>query len=183
MIRKLKIIPRTQNNSSYPWIPKLTLICRRIIEFAGEKHQELIAGQLASIISNDSALVSLCSFFPLTQSMITHGDLNGGNSIGLEEISQGKNGSIFLASLALNGADNRAKAVPIVEQFVAEIDAYADSLGLNWGWRFLNYAYGYQDAIASYGASGRDKIVAAANKYDPGQVFQKLRRTGHKITQ
>lgn len=115
--------------------------------------------------------------------MIEHGNLNGGNSIGLEEISQGKNGSIFLASLALNGEENNAKAVPIVKQFVAEVDAYADSLGLNWGWRFLNYAYGYQDPIATYGESGQEKISAAAAKYDPEQVFQKLRKTGHKVPQ
>lgn len=113
--------------------------------------------------------------------MITHGNNRGGNAIGLDEISQGKNGSIFLASLALNGKENAALAVPIVERFVAEIDAYADSLGLNWGWRFLNYAYGNQNPIATYGPTGQEKIRNASAKYDPTQVFQKLRKTGHKI--
>lgn len=154
---------------------------RRVIKFASERHTELIAGELASLISNDSALVSLCSFFPLTQAMITHGNERGGNAIGLDEISGGKNGSIFLVSLALNGTENAALAVPIVERLVAEIDAYADSLGLNWGWRFLNYAYGYQNPIATYGAAGQEKIRAAGTKYDPEQVFQTLRKTGHKI--
>ncbi|KAF3769086.1 hypothetical protein M406DRAFT_327490 [Cryphonectria parasitica EP155] len=105
----------------------------RIIKFAGEKHQELVAGKLAFIVSDDSELVSLCSFFPLVQAMIEHGVQNGGNSMGLEEVSQGKNGSIFLASLAISGEDSRAKAYPLVKQQVDEVDEYAASLGLNWG--------------------------------------------------
>ena len=113
--------------------------------------------------------------------MIAHGIENGGNSMGLEEVSQGENGAIFLSSLAVNGADNRALAVHIVKQFVQEVDEYATSLGLNWGWRFLNYAYGYQDPIATYGESAQKKIRAASEKYDPDEVFQYLRKTGHKI--
>lgn len=132
-------------------------------------------------MSEDSELVALCSFFPLTQAMIEHGDANGGNAMGLEEISQGENGAIFLASLAVNGDENKAKVVAIAKQFVREVDEYATSLGLNWGWRFLNYAYSYQDPIAKYGESARKKIRAASDKYDPNKVFQDLRKTGHKI--
>lgn len=139
---------------------------------------------MSSIITNDSALISLCYFFPLTQAMIEHGDEHGGNAMGLDEVSSdGENASIFLISLAISGQDNAAKAFAAAKQFVDDIDAYATALGLglNWGWRFLNYAYGYQDPIASYGQAAREKIRAASDAYDPGKVFQKLRRTGHKI--
>ncbi|KUI56688.1 Bifunctional solanapyrone synthase [Cytospora mali] len=152
-----------------------------IIKFAVGKLEELIAGKLASMVSGDSELVSLCSFFPLTQTMIKHGNEHSSNSIGLEEISQGENGAIFLASLAVKSAENSAKAVPIVKQLVREVNEYATSARAEWGWRFLYYAYGYQDPIATYGESAQIKIRAASDKYDPDKVFQNLRRTGHKI--
>lgn len=113
--------------------------------------------------------------------MIEHGNENGGNAMGLEEVSHGEEGSIFLESLSISGPENAEKAFAAVKQFVDDVDAYATSLGLNWGWRFLNYAYGYQDPIASYGQSAQDKIRAASDRYDPEKVFQKLRKTGHKI--
>lgn len=128
-------------------------------------------------------MISLCCFFPLTQAMIEHGNENGGNAMGLEEVSHGEEGSIFLESLSISGPENAEKAFAAVKQFVDDVDAYATSLGLNWGWRFLNYAYGYQDPIASYGQSAQDKIRAASDRYDSEKVFQKLRKTGHKIPQ
>lgn len=154
----------------------------RIITYAAERHDQLIADDLASAITNDSALVSLCCFFPLTQAMIEHGAERGGNAMGLEEVSNGENGSIFLISLSFSpGGDNEEKALAAARRLVDDIDAHATSLGLNWGWRFLNYAYGYQDPIASYGSSSQNKIRGAADRYDPDKVFQRLRRTGHKI--
>lgn len=141
-------------------------------------------GDLSSIVTNDSALVSLCCFFPLAQAMMAHGDEYGGNAMDLDEVtSGGDNASIFLISLAVRGPDNAAKAFAAAKQLDDNVDAYATALGpgLNWGWRFLNYAYGYQDPIASYGQAARDRIRAASDTYDPDKVFQKLRRTGHKI--
>lgn len=134
---------------------------------------------MAGLVSNDSDLVTLCSAFPLTQAMIEHGNANGGNVMNLEEKSGGENGVLFLASLAINGSENADIALPIMRQWVDEVDAYATSLGINWNWQFLNYAHGgFQVPIASYAV---ENIRAVSLKYDPDQVFQKLRKTGHKI--
>ncbi|KAK9423113.1 putative FAD binding domain-containing protein [Seiridium unicorne] len=161
------------------WITSAYKNDARIIKYAADKHEELIAGTLAGLVSNDSALVTLCSAFPLTQAMIEHGNANGGNVMNLEEKSGGENGVLFLASLAINGSDNAAIALPIMRQWVDEVDAYATSLDINWDWQFLNYAHGaFQEPIATYAT---EKIRAASLKYDPDQVFQKLRKTGHKI--
>lgn len=160
-------------------IPNTNILRSRIIKFAADKHEELIVGTLAGLVSNDSALVTLCSAFPLTQAMIGHGAANGGNAMNLEDKSGGENGVLFLASLAIDGADNAAVALPIMRRWVDEVDAYATSLGVNWDWQFLNYAHGaFQEPIATYAT---EKIRAASLKYDPDQVFQKLRQTGHKI--
>lgn len=117
--------------------------------------------------------------------MIAHGEANGGNAMGLEEVSRGDEGAIFLASLSIRGGSgdlDAQRALARARQLVDEVDAYAASLGLDWGWRFLNYAYGpWQDPIASYGRSAQDKIRAASDRFDPDKVFQKLRRSGHKI--
>ncbi|KAI0173482.1 FAD binding domain-containing protein [Hypoxylon sp. FL1284] len=151
----------------------------RVIAYAAERHEALIANTLASQVTNDSGLTSLFSAFPLTQAMIAHGTANGGNAMNLEEKSGGVNGVVFGASLAIDGEDNAALAYPLMKQWVDEVDAYATSLGVNWNWQFLNYAHGaFQEPIANYAT---DMIRAASLKYDPDQVFQRLRRTGFKI--
>ncbi|KAK8097641.1 uncharacterized protein PG998_013127, partial [Apiospora kogelbergensis] len=150
----------------------------RVIKFAADKHEELIAGKLAGLVAHDSELVTLCSMFPLTQAMIEHGRANGGNSMNLEAKSKGENGVLFLASLSIKGAENEAIALPIMKRWQDEVDAYATLLGINWNWRFLNYAYTGQDPITTYAT---DKIMVASRNYDPDMVFQRLRRTGHRI--
>ncbi|KAI2603715.1 FAD binding domain-containing protein [Hypoxylon sp. NC1633] len=160
----------------------VTTTCRndpRIIAYAAERHGALIANILASQVTNNSGLMSLFAAFPITQAMIAHGTANGGNAMNLEEKSGGGNGVVFGASLAIDGEENAALAYPIMRQWVGEVDAYAASLGVNWDWQFLNYAHGaFQEPITNYAT---DMIRAASLKYDPDQVFQRLRRTGFKI--
>jgi len=46
----------------------------------------------------------------------------------------------------------------------------------------LNYADNTQDPLASYGSASVKKMKAAAKKYDPSGVFQKLVPGGFKIS-
>lgn len=150
-----------------------------------------MVAELEKVMSEDSGFNTLCMFQPISPNMVRHGLERGGNIMGLEEhvfgsaegkaTGTGKTGVMFLATFAVKGAENEKKAAPLVQDWQDSIDAYADSLGLNWNWRFLNYANHNQDPLASFGDRSIAKMRAVSAKYDPDQVFQKLRRTGHKI--
>ncbi|KAK9775651.1 putative FAD-binding PCMH-type domain-containing protein [Seiridium cardinale] len=75
----------------------------------------------------------------------------GGNMLGLEDRVKDGNGVMFLATLAVDGADNEAKTLPHIREWFDAVDGYAASLDANWNWRYLNYAYKDQDPITSYG--------------------------------
>lgn len=122
-------------------------------------------------------------FQPITQVMVQHGREKGGNVLGLEQddrIEQGT-GIMFLITFTVTGEENEDVGVPLVEAYQAEVDAFATENGLMWDWRYLNYAYKNQGAIASYGAESVSDIKAVSQKYDASQVFQKLRKSGHHI--
>ncbi|KAK8879167.1 FAD binding domain-containing protein [Apiospora arundinis] len=160
----------------------------RLIKFAVDKHASLVA-ELLKIMPADSGFNTLCMFQPISPNMVQHGLERGGNIMGLEDrvfpagdsTTTGKTGIMFLATFAVKGAENEKKAAPLVKDWIDSIDAFADSLGINWHWRYLNYAHQSQDPIASFGEKAIAKMRAASATYDPDQVFQKLRRTGHKI--
>ncbi|KAK8069942.1 hypothetical protein PG994_006558 [Apiospora phragmitis] len=160
----------------------------RIIKFAVEKHASMVA-ELEKVLSADSEFNTLCMFQPISPNMVRHSLDRGGNIMGLEErvfgnaegVGPGKTGVMFLATFSVKGAANEAKAAPLVKDWQDSIDAFAGALGLNWHWRFLNYANHNQDPLASYGDRAIAKMRAVSAKYDPDQVFQKLRMTGHKL--
>jgi hypothetical protein len=132
-------------------------------------------------MSADSGLNTLCMFQPITKVMVRHSNEKGGNSLGLEDHVENGNGVMFLATLAVHGAENEAKAMPLIQEWQDAIDEYATSLDANWDWRYLNYAYQNQNSIASYGAAVVERFKAVSAKYDPDQTFQVLRKSGFKL--
>lgn len=146
-----------------------------------------MVAELQKVMSADSGFNTLCMFQPISPNMVQHGIDRGGNIMGLEDHvfnaadGSSKTGVMFLATFAVKGVENEKKAAPLVQDWQDSIDAFADSLGLNWNWRYLNYANQKQNVLASFGEKAIAKIRAASAKYDPDQVFQKLRKTGHKI--
>lgn len=63
-----------------------------------------------------------------------------------------------------------------------ELEDLAKQVDGHVGFRYLNYADGSQDPLASYGADNIRKMKAAAAKYDPNGVFQKRVPGGFKIS-
>ena len=64
----------------------------------------------------------------------------------------------------------------------AELASYAKSIGADNEFIYLDYADDDQDPLLSYGLENVRKIAAAAKKYDPCGVFQKLMPGGFKIS-
>ncbi|KAI0864632.1 FAD binding domain-containing protein [Xylaria cubensis] len=152
----------------------------RVIQYAVDKLND-IAPRIEAAISSKELFLVAGSFQPLTRSMISQAAANGGNMLGLEERVKDGNGVLFNAVVSLSGAESEEAALPLMREWLDSVDEFATSEKLSWDWRYLNYAYSDQDPITSYGQESVEKIRAAATKYDPQGVFQKLRMSGFKI--
>ncbi len=113
--------------------------------------------------------------------MTDKGIRNGGNVVGLDRFTAKANGVLVLLIAAVKDAESEKLIEPKLAKFMDDVDAYSAALRLKWEWRYLNYASGMQDVVASYGTKVISKIRAVANKYDPQGVFQNLRASGLKI--
>lgn len=63
-----------------------------------------------------------------------------------------------------------------------ELAAFAKSIGADNEYVYLDYADADQDPLGSYGEENVRKMKAAAKKYDPKGVFQKLVPGGFKLS-
>ncbi|KAI3340484.1 FAD binding domain-containing protein [Ustulina deusta] len=152
----------------------------RVIQYAVDKFNDTVA-RIEAAVSPEKLLLVVGSFQPLTQPMVSQAAANGGNMLGLEERIEKGNGILFNAAVSLSGAESEEAASPLVREWLDSVDEFARGEDLSWDWRYLNYASRDQDPIASYGQEAVEKIRAAAAKYDPQGVFQKLRMSGFKI--
>ncbi|KAG7112797.1 Bifunctional solanapyrone synthase like protein [Verticillium longisporum] len=153
----------------------------RPMNYAAEKFHELNAAIEKIAPASVSNFNTLCMLQPITKSIVDKGVANGGNILGLESYIDEGNGIMFLVTLAINGAEAEALALPLVAAYLEDIDAYSESLGLKWDWKYLNYAHSSQEVIETFGKEAVEKLQRASAKYDPQGVFQKLRVSGFKI--
>lgn len=152
-----------------------------VMNYAVDKFYALNA-ELEDLLTAESGFNTLCMFQPISKSIVDKGVRNGGNIFGLERYtSDGSNGMLFLATLAVNGADQEALALPLMRDYTADVEAFARAEGVYWDWKFPNYAHSSQDPVASFGAENVAKLRAASAAYDPLGVFQRLRTTGFHI--
>jgi hypothetical protein len=127
---------------------------------------------LIPAIEDAEGILPVLSFQAITVPAMERMQQNGGNALGLDP----KEGPIFICNLGIfwsNSADNDriyAFSNSLYERLVAE----ADKQGLNNDYIYMNYASPYQDAIASYGASNKQRLKMIASIYDPTAVFQRL---------
>ncbi len=151
-----------------------------MIQYAVDKFNDTVA-RIEAAVSPEKLLLVVGSFQPLTQPMVSQAAANGGNMLGLEERVEKGNGILFNAAVSLSGAESEEAALSLMREWLDSVDEFARGEDLSWDWRYLNYASRDQDPIASYGQEAVEKIRAAAAKYDPQGVFQKLRMSGFKI--
>ncbi|KAH9887436.1 FAD-binding domain-containing protein [Xylariomycetidae sp. FL2044] len=152
----------------------------RMLTFIEARFRDYVS-QIEAVVSPDSEFAGLIQFQPIYQAAVDAAQKTGGNVLGLEAVVADGPSMNWLVTMQTNNAEDSAKAAALVGQLVDEVDAYATSLGINHDWRYLNYAYGDQDVIGSYGAEALGLIRDASARYDPDGVFQNLRRTGFKI--
>lgn len=120
---------------------------------------------------------------PVTQGIVDVMNARGGNIMGLDAVVADGPGNMYNIVFTVDTAENQEVVLPMIFQMNADIQAKADELGQNKHWEFLNYAHGNQDPLAKYGAENIALMKSVSEKYDAGQVFQQLRRTGFHIPQ
>jgi hypothetical protein len=165
------------------WFTLSFSVDARVISYAVDKHYELTSN-LSTIMAADSGFNTLCMFQPLPTVISQHSVEKGGNVMGLDYYADTYgNGVLFLLTFAVNASepDQEALARPYLQAYTDDLAEYADSLGLLWDWKYLNYADLTQDPIASFGDSAIEKMKTVSARYDPDGVFQTLRGSGFKL--
>jgi hypothetical protein len=89
---------------------------------------------------------------------------------------------VFLAFPSWDSAADDALFTAAINAQIDGINAFAASLGKSNPWIYTNYADVSQNPLAGYGAANIAKIKAAAAKYDPTAIFQRLQPGGFKIS-
>ncbi|CAO2652281.1 Nn.00g005640.m01.CDS01 [Neocucurbitaria sp. VM-36] len=128
--------------------------------------------EMLPAISDAADILPVLSFQAITIPAMEKMQQNGGNALGLDPTK----GSIFICNLAImwsNVADN-PRIMSFSNSLYERLVAIAGERGLNNDYIYMNYASPYQDVIASYGSSSKQRLKKIAGIYDPTGVFQKL---------
>jgi hypothetical protein len=90
--------------------------------------------------------------------------------------------AVYLPYLSWQGAEQDELFNTAAAELIRRIREYAESIGSDIPFQYLNYADVMQDPLASYGSANVEKMRAAAEKYDPDGVFQCLVSGGFKVS-
>lgn len=151
---------------------------KRVYERVIQLHEDLCAFMAAQ--SPDGDFVTQAMFQSIPTIIAQHGAERGGNVLGLDRETD--NVVMLLFTLAVNGSEQEAVAKEQMRKFGEATMEYARSLDAAVEWEYINYAYDWQDPLATYGEENIARIRAAAAKYDPEGVFQNRAPGGYKIT-
>ncbi|SCO54649.1 related to 6-hydroxy-D-nicotine oxidase [Fusarium fujikuroi] len=161
------------------WMTGTTTSDIRIMKFMDEKHEEYVDKMKAAAPGSDFSV--LVQFQPVTALMVNHARENGGNVLGLEDVTADGPMLMWLIAVTVDTAANQKKIYPLTLEYRAAVNAYATAIGINKGWEYLNYASGDQNPLSHYGTRNIQMMEKASRMYDPRGVFQRLRGSGFKM--
>ncbi|KAJ8131960.1 hypothetical protein O1611_g1667 [Lasiodiplodia mahajangana] len=144
---------------------------------AVELHRKLV--EEMKMESSDGDFETQCFFQPLPAVIGRHGRARGGNILGVDK--QEENAVILLGSLAVNGLDQEALGRGKMMAWKGDLERYMVETDTYLPYRYLNYADGSQNVVASYGMENALQMLAVSHMYDPGGVFQRRVPGGFKI--
>lgn len=101
------------------------------------------------------------------------------NCLGLKA-SEGPLVSILLLNWWKDQADDDV-VIKTFRGVLEKIDEHAAAQGTGVAYKYMNYAYDFQDPIASYGAESHQVLREVSRKYDAEGLFQKGVPGGFKI--
>lgn len=157
-------------------------ICFHAVREMIDKSEELMMGfisELNSLSYADSDMDTMFSFQPMPKSWAQVNP--GGNVLGVDE-SLTEDSILFLAQTAVTSRHAEAFFQTRLAAITAEIEDYAESIGANTPFRYLNYVHPSQNPLKSYGAKNVAFMKEVAAEYDPSGFFQTRVNGGFKIS-
>ncbi|KAI2634996.1 FAD-binding domain-containing protein [Hypomontagnella submonticulosa] len=119
---------------------------------------------------------------PLIPDWAKHGQAQGGNVFGIENLTGGDCVNLLLG-VEVDSLELMKSAVePAAKTMFANIKEHAASLGKDVDFLYLNYCAEWQNPLATYGVENIKLMKEAAKKYDPTGVFQDRIPGGFKIS-
>ncbi|KAF1973838.1 FAD-binding domain-containing protein [Bimuria novae-zelandiae CBS 107.79] len=100
------------------------------------------------------------------------------NSLGLDASTPLM--SILLMNWWKNAADDE-RVIQTFKQVIEKIDADAEQRGTAVKYKYMNYAYSFQDPIRSYGEEEMGRLREVSGRFDAEGVFQKGVLGGFKL--
>lgn len=97
-------------------------------------------------------------------------------------MSSTDNGVLFLLEVNVMTEADKAVGHAYGDAMIAELQAYAASVGGEYGWMYLNYADPTQNPLKSYGEGNVEFIREVAMAHDPKGLFQTRFSQGFKIS-
>ncbi|KAK7700963.1 hypothetical protein SLS64_010557 [Diaporthe eres] len=116
---------------------------------------------------------------PYSASLLRKSAELGGNVLGLDA-ADGPLVSILALTWWKDKADD-GKIVGTFRKVIETIDRDAASRGTAVPFKYMNYAWDFQDPIGSYGDKNKTFLQEVSRKYDPDGVFQKGVPGGFKL--
>lgn len=157
-------------------------MCFHAVTDMFEKSEELLLKlirELNSLSYADETMDTMFSFQPMP---VSWGKVNpGGNVLGVDE-SLKEDSILFLAQAAVSSKEMEAFFQTRLAAVIAELEAYAESIGASTAFRYLNYVHPSQKPLQSYGAKNVAFMKEVAAEYDPSGFFQTRVSGGFKIS-
>jgi hypothetical protein len=138
-----------------------------------------IADSTVQSVKNVEGLAYTISFQALPYSAYKQGAARGGNSLGLDNDTDDIIFTLLTATWTRDQDDSKVYAAG--QSLYNQAKKRSQDLGVAKSFEYLNYAAKWQNPIAAYGSASVSRLQAAATKYDPNAVFQKLVQGGFKI--
>ncbi|KAH3910623.1 hypothetical protein HBI56_190410 [Parastagonospora nodorum] len=150
----------------------------RVLTKSYEIYVEVLAN-LKAKATGDWGIYTL--YQPLAPAYWRQSAERGGNVLGLDRFGD-QVLCLYQPYIYWQGSEQDTLFQTAGADLVKNIRAYAESIGADNPYLYMGYADKEQDPLASYGPENVRKMKAAAQKYDPDGVFQKLVPGGFKIS-
>ena len=139
-----------------------------------------LSKKLLEPVKDTLGLSWITMFQPVPKVFSDRGNERGGNVMGLDRANGNQVLFLFFVAWA-NEADDKVLN-DAANTLIQQVKALTQQKNKANDWIYLNYALSTQDVLTAYGPGNVQKIAAAAKKYDPNGVFQKLVPGGYKIS-
>ncbi|EZF78735.1 hypothetical protein H105_00196 [Trichophyton soudanense CBS 452.61] len=133
---------------------------------------------ISARVADEFGAVLSYSSQPITTAAVKYGSENGGNPMGLEEISQ----NWFVSTIEYADSAHDEAALKAIQALGESVKRAAVSRGAHLSFLFMNDANYEQDVLSSYGPNNLARLRAMSRKYDPLQVFQSLQNDGFLLS-